>query len=140
MEHEMDQSLPSGMDRRHFLALVAAGLTPAAVSKGAPANAQVVDIGQANMYAADGVYDKFRDRGFFLIRKGGKLTALSSYCTHRKCKLAAEPDHTFTCKCHGSTFAQDGKVTEGPAKRDLPAFALSTRGNGHLTVDVPVTY
>jgi cytochrome b6-f complex iron-sulfur subunit len=140
MENNANQSTPSGIDRRHFLALVAAGLTPTTISRGASAKEQQVDIGQASLYTADGVYDKFRDRGFFLIRKGGKLTALSSYCTHRKCKLAAEPDHTFACKCHGSTFTQEGKVTEGPAKRDLPVFATSTSGNGHLVVGVPVTY
>lgn len=139
MENDVNHSTASGIDRRHFLALVAAGLTPAAISRGVSAKEQQVDIGQASLYSADGVYDKFRDRGFFLIRKGGKLTALSSYCTHRKCKLAAEPDHTFTCKCHGSTFTQEGKVTEGPAKRDLPVFGTSTSGNGHLVVNVPVT-
>jgi cytochrome b6-f complex iron-sulfur subunit len=139
MENDVNQSTASGIDRRHFLALGAAGLTPAAISRGVSAKEQQVDIGQASLYSGDGVYDKFRDRGFFLIRKGGKLTALSSYCTHRKCKLAAEPDHTFTCKCHGSTFTQEGKVTEGPAKRDLPVFGTSTSGNGHLVVNVPVT-
>jgi Rieske Fe-S protein len=139
MENDVNRSTASGIDRRHFLALVAAGLTPAAISRGVSAKEQQVDIGQASLYSADGVYDKFRDRGFFLIRKGGKLTALSSYCTHRKCTLAAELDHTFTCKCHGSTFTQEGKVTEGPAKRDLPVFGTSTSGNGHLVVNVPVT-
>jgi Rieske Fe-S protein len=136
----MANDLPSFMDRRQFLALAAAGLTTAAVSKGAPAKEQAVDVGPASLYAADGLYDKFRDQGFFLLRKSGKLTAISSYCTHRKCKVSSESDHTFACKCHGSTFSAEGKVTAGPAKRDLPYLPISTGGNGRLIVSVPAFY
>jgi Rieske Fe-S protein len=140
MGNKTDQNAHRCIDRRHFLALIAAGLGPASVSNGVPAKPQLVDAGQASLYASDGLYDKFHDQGFFLVRKDGKLVALSSYCTHRKCKLAAESDRTFTCKCHGSTFSQDGKVTEGPAKRDLPIFPISTGSNGHLIVNVSAIY
>ena len=122
--------------RRRFLALMTAGLAlvqkaPAATSKG-----HLVDVGPANLYASDGVYDKFRDLGFFLVRANGKLIALSSYCTHRICKLTAQANHTFQCKCHGSKFTEEGKVTEGPAKRDLPVLPLNTASNGNLVVDL----
>ena len=98
----------------------------------------MIDAGPLTNYAADGVYDGFRDLGFFVIRKGEKLTALSSYCTHQKCKLKAEHDHSFYCRCHGSTFDPGGKVTEGPATRNLPTIPTISE-KGHLLVKVPAT-
>jgi len=64
------------------------------------------------------------------------LFALSSICTHRNCLLTAEPDHSFFCNCHGSTFDENGKVTEGPAKRNLPV--LATREDEFLNFLVTV--
>jgi Rieske Fe-S protein len=127
----------SSMNRRHFL-LLAAACAAASAPKSVYARSsaeQVIDAGPLSNYAADGVYETFRDVGFYVIRKGDKLVALSSNCTHRKCRLKAEKDHSFYCKCHGSTFDPSGKVTEGPAKRDLPAFP-TTSENGRLLVRV----
>jgi len=98
---------------------------------------QTYDAGPIANYAADGVYANFHDVGFFIIRRGGKLEALSSICTHRKCKLTAEPDHSFSCHCHGSTFDPDGRVTDGPATRNLAVLTTITNENGHLIVSVP---
>ena len=96
----------------------------------------MVNAGLVSNYAADGIYNNFQDQGFFVIRKGGKLFALSAICTHRKCKLTAEPDRSFYCKCHGSTFDPCGHVTEGPATRDLPVFPASANEQGQLLVRV----
>jgi Rieske Fe-S protein len=85
----------------------------------------------------DGVYSGFHDLGFFLVRRGAALFAVSAICTHRKCKLETKPDRTFYCPCHGSTFDPDGKVTEGPAQRDLPVFEVSTDEKGNLLVKIP---
>ncbi len=131
------------MTRREFLALtttVCAGCTVAnnGVKPAVTGVLRNVDAGPAGRYAADGVYNDFRDQGFFVVRKGGQLLALSSYCTHRKCKLTAEPDRSFYCECHGSTFDPGGKVTEGPATVNLPVLPSVTDGKGHLIVKVPV--
>jgi Rieske Fe-S protein len=135
MDGEVNSS-ETEIGRRRFLALMTAGLamvqkSPAATSKG-----RLIDAGPASLYSSDGIYDKFRDLGFFLVRANGKLVALSSFCTHRVCKLKAQADHTFECNCHGSKFTEEGKVTEGPAKRDLPVLPLNTASNGHLLVDL----
>jgi Rieske Fe-S protein len=127
------------LSRRQFLILAATGAAitnPKSIY--ARSAEQSIDAGPLSNYAADGLYDKFRDFGFFVIRKGEKLTALSSYCTHEKCKLKAERDHSFYCRCHGSTFDPGGKVTEGPATRNLPALP-TTNDRGHLIVKVPTT-
>lgn len=99
---------------------------------------RVVNAGPVSNFASDGLYTHFRDQGFFVIRKGEELFALSSICTHRTCKLDAEPNRSFFCACHGSTFDPGGKVTEGPAKRDLPILTSVTNENGQLLVTVPV--
>jgi Rieske Fe-S protein len=126
-----------GINRRQFLFLAAAGAavtTPTSVY--ASHAEQLIDAGPLTKYSSDGLYEGFRDFGFFVIRKGDKLIALSSSCTHRKCTLKSEHDHSFYCKCHGSTFDPTGKVTEGPATRDLPVLS-TTNEKGHLLVRVP---
>jgi Rieske Fe-S protein len=125
------------LDRRSFLLLACSAAVAAgceSVSTGGAGAPHVVDAGPASAYAKDGVYSQYRSLGFFIVRRGSQLTALASICTHRKCKLDAEPDRTFYCPCHGSTFDSAGKVTEGPAKRDLPTFATATNASGHLLV------
>ena len=127
----------SGMPRRQFLLLAAAvAAAPGPQNISAHSSEQLIDAGPLSNYSADGLYDRWRDLGFFVIRKGDKLIALSSTCTHRKCTLKAEHDHTFYCKCHGSTFDPSGKVTEGPAIRDLPIYATISE-KGHLFVKLP---
>ena len=125
--------------RREFLILVAAALPgPKTVAKTASAE-RVVDAGPTSDYSSDGVYARFRDQGFFVIRRGKELIALSALCTHRNCKLSSELDRSFYCKCHGSAFDPNGKVTEGPARRDLPILTTVTNEKGHLLVRVPIT-
>ncbi len=134
----------TGMNRRQFLVLTAvavAGTGCNTVEDGGRSTVRkerVVNAGPAGNYAADGVYGRFRDEGFFVVRNGEKLFALSAICTHRKCKLIAEPNRSFYCKCHGSTFDPTGHVTEGPARRDLPVLPTSVDENGQLLVRVPV--
>jgi Rieske Fe-S protein len=128
------------ISRREFL-IMAAGLAGGCETvneRGATVASQerMVHAGSANNYAADGVYSGFRNQGFFVVRQGDKLFALSAICTHRKCTLASEPDRSFYCKCHGSTFDAGGHVTKGPAKRDLPRLSAYTNEQGRLIVDV----
>ena len=130
------------VNRRTFLVLSAAFAagcvsTPGGANLSAGNHENIVNAGPASQYLADGVYARYRDRGFFLVRRGANLVALSAICTHRKCKLDAEADETFYCPCHGSTFDVDGKVTEVPARRDLPAYEIFTNEKGELLVKIP---
>ena len=131
------------LNRRQFI-ILAAG-TAAGCEAGGGANpmasirTRTVDAGPISAYAADGIYSGFRDQGFFVVRDGQKLFALSSVCTHRACELNPAPDRSYHCKCHGSMFDANGKVTRGPARRDLPILAARTNEQGHLLVDVRAT-
>jgi Rieske Fe-S protein len=128
------------INRREFL-ILAAGFAAGCTSMenaGTPAvvRERIVNAGPVGDYATDGVYAAFRSQGFFIIRQDGKLFALSSICTHRHCLLGVEPDGSFLCPCHGSTFNPDGQVTHGPAKRSLPTLASFINKNGELIVKV----
>jgi Rieske Fe-S protein len=129
---------PGGLNRREFLLLgtAAAACTGCqSMGGGPPANpGKTVDAGPAANYAKDGVYSNYRDLGFFIVRRGEKLEALSSICTHRRCKLNADSDGSFYCHCHGSTFDPDGQVTDGPATRNLPVYETESDAGGHLLV------
>lgn len=105
-------------------------------SPSASSDARVVDAGAVSDFAKDRVYDQFRDQGFFVIRRGGKLYALSSICTHKGCKVRPQADQSFLCKCHKSTFDREGRVVSGPAPADLPRLAVKRAESDRLLVDL----
>ncbi|HWY30394.1 MAG TPA: Rieske (2Fe-2S) protein [Candidatus Acidoferrum sp.] len=121
------------LNRRQFL-LLSAGLV--AGCQTITDTSRVIPAGNTADYPADGVYGRFVDQGFFLVRKSGRLIARSAICTHRKCKLRALSDHSFYCRCHGSAFDPDGHVTHGPARRDLPELPVNVDDQGRLFVTV----
>jgi Rieske Fe-S protein len=131
------------INRRQFLLLTAMAAAGCEAAKdnntSIAAKERVVNAGPAGDYAAEGIHGRFRDQGFFVVRQGETLFAISAICTHRKCKLAAEPDRSFLCPCHGSRFDFGGRVMKGPAKRDLPVYPVFTNESGQLLVRIPQT-
>ncbi len=72
----------------------------------APGDGQVTSVGAKQIAVA-------RDRE-------GTLHAVSARCTHMGCIVHWNPaETTWDCPCHGSRFAADGTVIEGPAVDDL---------------------
>jgi len=129
------------LNRRDFLWLGATALAGCASPQsegGGPAagSERVVNAGPAGLYLKDGVYTRYRDLGFFIVRRGASLYALSAICTHRRCKLEVERDRTFSCPCHDSTFDENGRATKGPATRDLPRYAISINQENEAVVSI----
>src|SRR6266540_1767836 len=55
----------------------------------------------------------------------GQLTALSARCTHLGCAVAFnDAEQTWDCPCHGSRYAVDGTVIQGPATEPLQPLSL----------------
>lgn len=55
----------------------------------------------------------------------GTVHARSAVCTHLGCLVNFNPaERSWDCPCHGSRFAVDGTVLEGPAVDDLAAETL----------------
>ena len=78
-----------------------------------------------------GDYDEVPPGKGAVLRIGGKAQAVyrdedgtvhayDAHCTHMGCPLEYnEAENSFDCTCHGSRFAMDGTVLEGPAKAPL---------------------
>jgi nitrite reductase/ring-hydroxylating ferredoxin subunit len=101
----------------------------------ATAPAGPVKVGPLSAFATDGAVNTWaKPNGFFVVRQGDKLYAPSSICSHRRAALAVD-NTQFKCASHGSLFSLDGKVTKGPAKVNLPRFAISVDAEKNVTVD-----
>ena len=58
----------------------------------------------------------------------GDLHAVSPVCTHMGCLVGwNNAERTWDCPCHGSRFAIDGTVIEGPAVHPLEAVESERR-------------
>lgn len=73
----------------------------------------------------------------FVSRTGQtKFLALSMVCTHKKCDV----DYTgsgFECPCHGSTYSASGKVTNGPATKNLKSYKTTfNEAENTLTINM----
>ncbi len=63
----------------------------------------------------------------------GIFTAYSLTCTHLGCTVEAQGEG-FTCPCHGSQFAPDGAVLQGPARLPLRALRVEVTTDGAVKV------
>jgi glycine/D-amino acid oxidase-like deaminating enzyme/nitrite reductase/ring-hydroxylating ferredoxin subunit len=73
-----------------------------------------VEVGQGGLFQQDGhTVGAYRSRS-------GELHTVKPVCTHLGCSLSwNNADTTWDCSCHGSRFAPDGSVLDGPATKPL---------------------
>lgn len=53
-----------------------------------------------------------------------KPEAISMTCTHQGCTVHPNEQGEFHCPCHGAVYDREGRVVQGPAKRDLARFKV----------------
>jgi len=75
-----------------------------------------------------------RDKDLFVTRDNSGIGVFSSRCTHLGCTVRRTAEGFF-CPCHGAKYAGDGKVTAGPARKDLPWYRVWTGSDGRVWVD-----
>jgi Rieske Fe-S protein len=59
----------------------------------------------------------------------GEVHAVSAFCTHLGCIVEWNgAEKTWDCPCHGSRFATEGHVLQGPVKKALPEVEVRRAG------------
>lgn len=59
----------------------------------------------------------------------GTYEGFSATCPHAGCTVAGVEQGTIVCPCHGSRFALDGHVVNGPAQTGLTPQAVRVQGS-----------
>lgn len=69
----------------------------------------------------------------------GNFYVLDSECRHARCVVPAYDSTEFLirCQCHGSCYAVDGSVLQGPAMQPLHRYNCEYDGNDTLTIHIP---
>ena len=84
-----------------------------------------VPVGSAKIYG---------DQGVVVTQPtAGNYTGFSTRCPHQGCQVNEVQGANIICPCHGSTFALDGAVEQGPARTGLTAKAVKVE-NGQIVV------
>ncbi|MDO8588009.1 MAG: Rieske 2Fe-2S domain-containing protein [Armatimonadota bacterium] len=143
-----DKKNENGISRREFLTkgalgsfLVAMGgatvggfaLPKPTVSPGPSRRYKLGDPGKFPV----GTAMKMDKENIFLFRDVEGFYAITAVCTHLGC-IVVRVDDGFACPCHGSRFAPDGHVVEGPAPRGLLWLEVSRTPDGGVMVDADV--
>jgi len=132
----------SSINRRELMVLtgaaLAAGVCGCASNGGAAGDAWTgplrFELGPVSAIKQGGDARWEKSGGFFLVREGAKIFAVSAICSHKHCPLILKGNE-YLCDCHGSTFTLAGVVQQGPAFRSLQRFGLAVDAAGNLSLD-----
>jgi len=73
-------------------------------------------------------HDKLEAPIYLYKLNDNSYSALWMKCTHQGAELQASGDHLH-CPSHGSEFDKNGKVTQGPADKNLRSFPVTVSGD-----------
>lgn len=85
---------------------------------------KVINISDYPSLSSAGGYAMITKTVIVIRKSSSKFLALSTVCTHKKCDVEYDGS-SFECPCHGSTFDAGGKVTAGPASKNLKSYKVS---------------
>jgi len=130
------------MERKQFLLLLGAGATGIFLAKSLTScTKNPVDTAPQNvdftLDLSNASYASLKNTGGFIYQNNiiiahtstGEYVALSDICTHAGCTVNFNSSQSnFPCPCHGSVFAQNGSVLNGPASSPLKKYNTSLNG------------
>jgi nitrite reductase/ring-hydroxylating ferredoxin subunit len=99
-----------------------------------PGRSGAIKIGMPGDYPVSNEPVRVAGQNLFLVHDQEGFWAVSAVCTHLGCIVAPGADG-YACPCHGSRFARDGRVLQGPAPSALRWYELSLAADGQLIVD-----
>jgi Rieske Fe-S protein len=144
------ENVPHGEARRDFLGKAAFWTTAGTLGFAAlgilrmpmpgvlPGPAATIKIGMPGDYPVSDEPVRVTGQNLFLVHDSDGFWAVSAVCTHLGC-IVAQGGEGFACPCHGSRFARDGKVLQGPAPSPLRWYELSVAADGQLVVNTAKT-
>jgi cytochrome b6-f complex iron-sulfur subunit len=148
-EKLMEGHATESKDRRQFLWVTGFGALGAMGVGGTAALADFVSpkvlfepstafsVGKPDSFPVNSVTADY-ERKVYIVRTEVGFFALSAVCTHLGCITRwIEDEETIACPCHGSKFARDGSLVQGPAPRPLRRIAARLE-DGELIVDTAV--
>ncbi len=98
--------------------------------------AKVINLADYPALGSTGGHEMINSNTIVIRTGSNKFTALNTVCTHKKCDVEFSGDG-FECPCHGSTFSKTGKVTNGPAKKNLKSYKTTfNESENTLTINM----
>ena len=99
--------------------------TPTSTDGAFVANSSEIKEGQIKIIEVNTTKNQYTSYSF--SRLGGKVYAVSIYCTHAGCKVVAGKEELI-CNCHMSYFSPyDGAAQSGPARLPLTRYEVIER-------------
>jgi len=130
------------LNRREFIAIATGGAAMVTLAGcgdgdiGAPLPAHLeITVGDFPGLATVGQLVKVGTSHAAKRTGASTFEAYSMVCTHAGCTTSIVSQQ-FACPCHGSVFANDGSVVQGPASQSLPKLTTSYNpGTDTLTIN-----
>jgi Rieske Fe-S protein len=95
--------------------------------------ASAVPVGGGVIYSDGEVLDVTEQGVIVTQPDDGEFNGFLNICKHQGCPLASVSDGTINCDCHGSKYALDGSVVNGPATEPLDPANVTVKGK-NITV------
>jgi Rieske Fe-S protein len=97
---------------------------------------KVINLSDYPSLSNKGGYAMITNTVIVIRKSSSKFIALNTICTHKKCDVEYDGS-SFECPCHGSTFDGGGKVTSGPASKNLKSYKVTYNSSDNtLTINM----
>lgn len=103
-----------------------------------PGKSSAIKIGSPGDYPISSDPVRVPGQNLFVFHDASGFWAVSAICSHLGC-IVAPASEGFACPCHGSRFASDGRVIQGPAPSPLNWYEISLAPDGQMVVDTKKT-